>query len=252
MKTACAVAAAGFFACAGAHAAHPLLTEDTGTQGAGGFQLELTGERARDDDAAPGVLRAIRPAAVLSYGIVDTADLQVGVSQLRLSLETGAGTVRDNGLSDVSVDVKWRFLERGPLSLGLKPGVTLPTGDSDRGLGSGRWTVGALGILSYEPGPLAFHSHVGYRYNNNLLGERRALWHFSGALVWHAVDRLKLVADLAYTTNPVADGGRWMTHSVLGAIYSPTKDVDLDVGVKRGHGTAAVDLTWLVGVTLRW
>jgi hypothetical protein len=58
-----------------AHAAHPLITEDTGTQGAGAFQLELTGERARDDDLAPGVLRAFRRAAVLSYGVADTADL---------------------------------------------------------------------------------------------------------------------------------------------------------------------------------
>ena len=31
-----------------AHGAHPLLTEDTGTQGKGNFQLELTGERGRD------------------------------------------------------------------------------------------------------------------------------------------------------------------------------------------------------------
>jgi len=235
-----------------ARAAHPLITEDTGTQGAGGFQLELTGERARDDDIAPGVLRATRPAAVLSYGVADTADLQVGASHLRLTLEDGGGTAADAGLADVSIDLKWRFLERGPLSLGFKPGVTIPTGDSDRGLGSGRWTVGALGILSYEPGPLAFHSHAGYRYNNNLLGERRSLWHFSGALVLQATERLKLVADLAYDTNPFPGGGRSLVHSVLGAIFGATKDVDLDAGMKLGHGTAAIDLTWLAGVTVRW
>jgi hypothetical protein len=176
----------------------------------------------------------------------------VGVSHLRLTLEDGGGTTVDAGLSGVSIDLKWRFLERGPLSLGLKPGVTIPTGESERGLGSGRWTVGALGILSYEPGPLAFHSHVGCRYNNNLLGERRSLWHFSGALALQATERLKVVADLAYDTNTSPRGGRSLVHSVLGAIYGPTKDVDLDVGVKLGHSTAAIDLTWLAGITLRW
>lgn len=29
-------------------AAHPLITEDTGTQGKGNFQLELTGEHAHE------------------------------------------------------------------------------------------------------------------------------------------------------------------------------------------------------------
>jgi hypothetical protein len=33
-----------------AFAAHPLITEDTGTQGEGRFQLELTGERGYDQD----------------------------------------------------------------------------------------------------------------------------------------------------------------------------------------------------------
>jgi hypothetical protein len=247
-----AVAAVAAATCGAAHATHPLLTEDTGTQGVGGIQVELTGERARDDDILPGVLRSTRPAALLSYGVADTADLQVGASHLRLTLEDGAGTTAAAGLSDVSVDLKWRFLERGPLSLGLKPGVTIPTGEHERGLGSGRWTVGALGILSYEPGPLAFHSHVGYRYNNNLLGERRSLWHFSGAFVLQATERLKLVADLAYDTNPFPSGGRPLVHSVLGAIYGATRDIDLDVGVKLGHSTAAIDLTWLAGLTVRW
>jgi hypothetical protein len=246
------VAVVAAAACGSVHAAHPLLTEDTGTQGAGGFQLELTGERARDDDIAPGVLRVIRPAAVLSYGVADNADLQLGAAQLRLTLDDGVNAVTDIGLSDVSVDLKWRFLEHGPLSLGLKPSVTIPTGDSDRGLGSGRWTAGALGILSYAPGPLAFHSHAGYRYNNNLLGERRSLWHFSGALVLQAAEHLKLVADLAYDTNPLPRGGGSLVHSVLGVIYGATKDIDFDMGVKQGHGTMAVDLTWLVGLTVRW
>jgi len=54
----------------GAYGAHPLNTEDTGTQGAGGWQLELNGERSRE----AGV-RGAQAAALLSYGFIDTVDL---------------------------------------------------------------------------------------------------------------------------------------------------------------------------------
>jgi hypothetical protein len=55
------------------YSAHPLNTEDTGTQGRGGWQLELNGERNRDEG-----VRGAHTMAVLSYGIADSADLQVG------------------------------------------------------------------------------------------------------------------------------------------------------------------------------
>ncbi len=233
-----------------AHAAHPLLTEDTGTQGKGNFQLELTGARGREATDA-GTLRAEQPAAVVAYGLAETADLQIGTSYLRLSLDDGIAQTRNAGFSDVTVDVKWRFLERGPLSLALKPGFIIPVGSEARGLGRGSWTGGSLLVFSYEPGPVAFHSHLGYLYNN-LVGERRSLWHVSGAVTWQATEQLKLVADVAYDTNPLALGADGVFRTVLGAIYSPVKNVDLDVGVQRGHQLPALGLAVLFGVTLRW
>lgn len=233
-----------------AHGAHPLLTEDTGTQGKGNFQLELTGERGRESTDA-GTLHATQPAAVITYGLAETADLQIGTSYLRLSLDDGVAQARNGGLSDVTVDVKWRFLERGPWSLALKPGIIIPVGSEARGLGRGNWAGGSLMVLSYEPGPVAFHSHAGYLYND-LVGERRSLWHFSGAITWQATETLKLVADVAYDTNPLAYGADGVFRTVVGAIYSPVKNVDLDIGVKRGYQAPALGVALLAGLTLRW
>lgn len=233
-----------------AHAAHPLLTEDTGTQGRDNFQLELTGESGRESTDT-GTLRAQQPAAVIAYGLADTADLQIGTSYLRLSLDDGIARTRAAGLSDVTVDVKWRFLERGPFSLAVKPGIIIPVGSEARGLGRGNWAGGSLLVLSYEPGPIAFHSHVGYLYNN-LVGEQRSLWHFSGAVTWQATEQLKLVADIAYDTNPLELGADGVVRTVVGAIYSPVKNVDLDLGVKRGHQRPALGVAVLFGLTLRW
>ena len=153
---------------------------------------------------------------------------------------------------DASADIKWRFFEREALSLGLKTGVTLPTGDEDRGFGTGRVTWGALLIGSYEPGPLAFHSHFGYRRNNNALDQRTTLWHLSGALTYRAAGNLKLVADLSADTDPDRTRGGSLRYSILGLIYSPTPALDLDAGLKHGHGRGAADRALLFGATLRW
>lgn len=218
-----------------AHAAHPLITEDTGTQGRGRWQLELNGERTRD-----GAARATQTAAVLSYGFVDSADLQVGIPY-----------VRHEGKGDAAVDVKWRFWESGALSLGLKPGITLPTGRDERGLGAGRVTWGSLFILSYEPERWAFHSHAGYRHNRNTLGQRESLKHLSGAVLFKATERLRLLIDVSRDTDPDPASDTTLRQHVVGFIYSLTRDFDIDAGIRRGN-EPAIDRALLFGLTLRW
>jgi hypothetical protein len=232
-------------------AAHPLLTEDTGTQGKGNVQLELMVDSTRDHP--PGArVREWLTTAVLSYGLLENADLQIGLPYLRQHIHDAAGRQANRGPTDVSLDFKWRFYEREALSLGFKPGITLPSGNERRGLGSGRATWGGLLVLSYEPGPWALHSHLGYRRNNNALDQRDSLRHVSAALTWKATERLKLVADLSADTHPERAQSGSLRYRILGFIYSPTPALDLDGGLKHGHGQAAADHALLIGATLRW
>jgi hypothetical protein len=234
-----------------ADAAHPLLTEDTGTQGLGNAQLELMVDSIRDRPPGASVREQVT-TAVLSYGVRDDVDLQLGLPHVRQHTHDAAGRRASEGALDTTADIKWRFFERETLSLGLKTGVTLPTGDKDRGFGTGRVTWGALLIGSYEPGPLGFHSHFGYRRNNNALDQRTSLWHLSGALTYRATGNLKLVADLSADTDPDRTRGGSLRYSILGLIYSPTPALDLDAGLKHGHGSGAADRALLFGATLRW
>lgn len=244
-----ALLAAGF--ALPAVAAHPLLTEDTGTQGLGNYQLELMVDMMRDHP--PGAkVRERLTAAVLSYGVLENADLQFGLPHIRQHTHDAAGRHAEKGVQDVSLDLKWRFFESEGLSLGLKPGITLPSGDERRGLGAGRPTWGGVLILSYEPGPWSFHSHFGYRRNNNALDQRTSLRHFSAALTWKATDRLKLVADISADTHPERAERGTLRYRILGLIYSPTPALDFDAGLKHGHGRAATDHALLIGATLRW
>ncbi|HYN14099.1 MAG TPA: transporter [Burkholderiales bacterium] len=226
-----------------AHAAHPLLTEDTGTQGKGGRQVEVNAEWTRDDFGGVRV-KGFQPAATLSYGFAERADVQYTIPYLRQR-------PGDKGVLDAALDVKWRFFENGPLSLGLKPGLTLPTGDDASGFGSGRVNWGSLLILSYDLERWAFHSHAGYRRNRNTQGMRESLSHLSAAVWFKASDALRLVVDLSMDTDPDPASNRTIRQTVFGLIYSLSKDFDLDAGVRRGN-KPAIDRALLCGLTYRW
>jgi len=232
-------------------AAHPLLTEDTGTQGQGNAQLELTLDAFRDRLAGVDI-RGAQAAALYSYGVAMSADLQVGLPYLRVRENEGARRTLLSGINDLSLDLKWRFWESGALSLGLKPGITLPTGDEKKFLGAGRVTWGALLIGSYEPGPLAFHSHIGYRYYDNVVDLKTSLWHFSVAATWQLVEPLKLVVDLSRDSNPVPGYSTPLDYVIVGAIWTPLKNLDLDIGYRHGASGPALDRGLLAGSTLRW
>ena len=233
-------------------AAHPLLTEDTGTQGKGNSQLELTYDGIRDRIGEVDV-RGGQLAATYSYGFVDPADLQIGMPYLRLDEdEQGGRRVLTRGINDLSINVKWRFFERGAFSLAVKPGVTLPTGDADKFLGSGRVDWGALLIASYEPGVLAFHAHVGYVDFRNTIGAKTSLWQVAGAMTWQVIGPLKLVADVSSETNPVPGYSTPFDRLRVGAIWTPSKNIDLDIGYRYGLSKPAIDSGLLAGVTLRW
>jgi len=238
--------------CAFARAAHPLLTEDTATQGKGNSQLEMTLDAFRDRLAGVDI-RGAQAAALFSYGVADPADLQIGLPYLRVRQdEDDSRRTLLSGINDLSLDLKWRFFERGALSLGLKPGLTLPTGDEKKFLGAGRVTWGALLIGSYEPGTFAVHTHVGYRDYRNVVGLKNSLWHYSVAATWQIIESLRLVADLSRDSNPVPGFSTPLDYVIAGAIWSPLKNLDLDIGYRHGASGPALDRGLLAGVTLRW
>ncbi|MBC7802830.1 MAG: hypothetical protein H7Y16_03050 [Candidatus Parcubacteria bacterium] len=238
-------------ASAPADAAHPLITEDTGTQGARKFQLEVNAELSRD--RAAGVLvKGFQPAAAITYGLRENLDVQLGRPYLRqITDPAGANTVVKGGL-DTSLDLKWRFFEHGALSFGLKPGITFATGDEGSGLGTGRSTLGSLLIASWDSERLGIHAHAGWRRNSNSVGQRENVTQLAAAAVFKATESSRLIADLSRTTNPDRASNASIRYLTLGLIYSPRKEFDLDVGWRRAAGAPALDRALMFGSTLRW
>jgi hypothetical protein len=222
----------------GAYGAHPLNTEDTGTQGSGGWQLELNGERNRDDG-----VRGAQAMAVLSYGIAENADLQAGVPWQDLGDERGMG--------DALVAIKWRFWEQGRLSAGMRAGFLFPTGDEQRGLGNGKTNFAGLLIGSYEGERWLLHAHAGYRDNRNTLGNRGSVTELSAAVLYKLTERIRPLLDVSRITNPDTASGEALQNVVLGVIWQATKQLDLDVGLRFGN-QPAIERALMLGTTLRW
>lgn len=231
--------------------AHPLITEDTGTQGRGNWQLELTAEfgheeaAGADDDTGDF-------AAVIAYGLHDNLDLMLTLPYAHVKSEADGVTTTTNGFSDVGLEAKWRFFEEGGTSMALKAGVIFPSGDESAGLGTGKSNFSVNLMTSYETGPWGYHLHLAYFSNRNSQEERDEIGHASIALTCLVLENFRLVADAgAYTTADPAykEDTRFLT---LGGIYGVNDDFDIDFGLRHGLSEPETDTTLLLGIALRF
>jgi len=201
-----------------AFAAHPLITDDTGTQGQGKFQLELNGEFGRDRENLDGVDTRENSAGletVLSGGLTDTVDLVVAVPWTWSRVKENSVVVSDeNGPGDVALELKWRFLEYKGFSMAVKPGMTFPTGNENRGLGNGKVSYGAAMIASQELAPVTLHLNLAYSHNEFQLdldkeSNRRDIWHASLAATYDVLEDLQLVANVGMESNGDRGSHSW-------------------------------------------
>ncbi len=232
-------------------AAHPLITDDTGTQGKGRSQLEFNGAYGHENER--GITEdTIQIATTLIYGIGDDSDVIFGIPYQYKRIKDSESTKEHDGISDVSIELKWRFYEKDGFSLAIKPGITLPTGDDERRLGAGRTTYGLFFIITREMRPWAFHLNLGYKRNENTINERRDLWHASLAGEIEIVKNLKAVANIGVARNPEEESTPHPAFILGGLIYSFSEQLDIDGGVKAGLNKAEVDTVLLVGLTYRF
>ena len=241
-----------------AFAAHPLITDDTGTQGKGKTQLEFTGEYDHDSNNGFTTNTFIFPRIpVISYGIADSVDLVLGVPyEWRETKQDGIATT-ESGISDVSIQLKWKFQEKDGLSFAIKPGVTLPTGDENKGFGNGKVSYSTFFITTKERAPWAFHFNIGYIRNEYKLrtdeaANRKDLWHVSLASQVEVIKNLKAVANIGMERNLDKGSNTDPAFLLGGVIYSITESFDLDAGVKAGLNKPETDITYLAGITKRF
>lgn len=244
-----------------AFGAHPLITDDTGTNGKGKFQLEATGEFAYDKEKVDGVKvkdRGYETGIAVSAGILENLDIICGVPyQWARANENGTITSDEDGIADIGLELKWRFFEQNGFSLVLKPGITIPAGDEEKSLGTGRICYGATFVATKEIDPFSFHFNLGYSHNQFKLkadkdGNEADIWHISVAGTYDIIENLQFVANLGIEKNPDKESDTDPSFALLGLIYSLTPDMDVDLGFKTGLSKTETDSALLMGLTMRF
>jgi len=235
----------------------PLVTDDTGTQGSGGNQLEfsLSEDRAR---AAGNIERLRTLPIVYTRGLTETLDVFAGLSYARIRSSTSAGDASGGG--NPSFGAKWRFYENEQSKTGfaVKPEVLFPVSAEREaaGLGAGRASGNLTLILTQEVPFGAIHLNAGVgrdRYRDTSSNPATTTKRASIAPVWDFTEHWKLALDLG-TESSRAAGARVRSNFVeLGAIYSPGKNLDLALGILRSSDnasprttthTATAGITW--------
>lgn len=242
-----------FTACwvSNSYGAHPLITDDTGTAGKGKFEIEIGAEYGHEDE--DGVTEnSIEIVPVFVYGLADNIDIELCVPYQYIRIKKSGTTTTEDGISDIEIDLKWRFYEKDGLSLALRPLISLPTGDEEKGLGAGKIAYSLLLFVTEEIKPWSFDLNFGYKRNENKVDERKDIWHASLASRVEVIKDLNVVADIGIETNPDKSSNTYPAFVLGGIIYSMLENFDIDFGVKGGLNKPEVDYSILAGITFRF
>lgn len=231
------------FSGASVHAAQPLITDDTGTQGAAGNQIELalTGTRnVGNTDKEYGF--------VFTRGVAESLDVFGEVAQVK----PAAG---DSGMTNPAIGLKWRFFENdNKTSFAVKPIFIAPVSKEkeEQGLGAGKssWELSIIATQELSWG--AVHANlVTGKTRYRAAGADEKMIGVSVAPMWTLSDAFKLAADVGMQRVTVAGESADGRHGEIGIIYSPNADLDLAVGVIRymprdgaGNNEVTGGLTW--------
>jgi hypothetical protein len=130
--------------------------------------------------------------------------------------------------------------------------MIIPTGNENKGLGTGRIDYGAYFIITKEFDPWAIHANLGYIRNENKIDERSDVWQVSLATTYEMVENLKLCADIGAMTNRDKTSEVEPSYLLVGFIYSAKENFDISFGVKVGLNKPETDWSLLPGMTYRF
>jgi len=238
---------------------HPLITDGAETLDKGEFVAELNSEFSFGKKKVEGVSikeRQAEIAALITFGVMDNVEivLELPYRWIR-EKENGGNTFRADGTGDVELEVKWRFYGNDDLHLALKPSISFPTGSAKKELGNGRISYGLMFLATreIEPFQLSFHLNIGYMHNEFKLREdreenRKDIWHVSLAAEKSIIKDLSAVTNIGIERNPEKGSNTHPAFILGGLIYSISKNLNVDFGVKGGLTKTEPDIAYLAGL----
>ena len=226
----------------------PFRTEDAGITPIGFFSVELGNEFRKNDDGKDNVT-----TFALTYGLLDWIETELDFALLTLRPDTGKN---EFGFGDTVILSKFKILgEKGVLhddlfpEMVIRPSVLIPTGDEDKGTGSGQIELGILLVLEETFWKVAARANLGYLASNDpTFDENFEDRFFYGFQVDFPlfIERLRLGSEL---TGQFASGEGSPLFSLTGLVFQITENIVFDAGVELGLKDAGSAVTAIVGIT---
>ncbi len=172
---------------------------------------------------------AILPQFELNYGVISDVQLHLLVP---FALVHPNGGPTEYGRGDTELGIKYRLIheDQATPQIGIFPIVHLPTGDSDRDLGSGHVPVFIPLWVQKSYGPWTTYGGGGYWFNPG--DGNRNFWQFGWLVQRKISEALTLGAEIFHFGKD-EDGGRDRTGYNLGGILNLSDDHHILFSVGR-------------------
>ncbi len=227
----------------------PFRTEDTGTTPQGGIGLELENNFSNDDSGKQNVT-----TITLLYGALDWIEVDIIFALLNLRPDPGEN---EFGFGDIVLFTKIKVLgENGYFrqnkflpEIVLEPSVSIPTGDEDKGLGSGSIELGILLAIEKQLLGINCRANIGYFSSNDpTFDENFEDRFFYGAQIDFPlfIDRLRVGTEL---TGEFGENVGSPLFSLTGLVFEITEYIFFDAGVELGLKDAASAVTVIAGLS---
>lgn len=206
----------------------PLVTDDTGTQGAGGNQIELVLARENTDseDTDAG-------AVVYTRGLTDALDAFIELGYQGVDT-TGVG--KQSGPTNPAIGLKWRFYENErKTSLAIKPLYVAPltAEDENKGFGTGKSSQSLSLIFTQQMSWGSVHANLNAgreNFRDQANGPDENTTAFSVAPVWNVSEEWTLAVDLGERRSEAGGVRDRSRFGELGVIFSPNANIDYALG----------------------
>jgi hypothetical protein len=229
----------------------PLITDNTGTQGKGKGQLEISnGVGFHNEHRCIENSSEISP--VFTYGINDKIDIVLCYPFLYSTTTADSSITKMAGFSDLSLELKYRFYKGEHLSFAVKPGISFPTGSYNEGLGSGRLSGTLFFITSLELPTVCFNGNLGYLRNENRCGDALNIWHASLDIDKKLSKEFHFVLNTGIEKNPNPDDNRIPVFGLLGLYYCLNENCEISLGYEHDFIKEETNHSFIYGLTLRF
>ena len=215
------------FDCYAVYAFRPLSTEDTGIPDKGALEVESGFTYTRESNESNNFNFSL----VSIYGLLENMALCVELPFDVINPDDGE---TEGGFSDTTLALKTSLLPEGEIlpSFLLKTIVKLPTGDEDKGLGSGETDTTLLMVASKTVGHATLHGNIGYTFIGGGSNDDNIIYGI--ALEYSVIPKLALVGEAFMETENDFDKEAHTINPLVGLRYHLTEKITLDTAFSMG------------------